>query len=1076
MSPRPRLVLACLALVCVALPSQAQVVIDPIEGAEDPVAELLGVLFGANSNMTVVADSEQFVGVVGNAVPAQSATYSQFQLIPVAGAPADAPIISNPPGAFLTSGNANLPLSNTQTAFSGAPSTGGDAELSQILTDAGLVSTVNDVNSISFEFTVPEGFNSVSASFVYGSDEFPDQGVTDIFAFIVDGENFAKFPDGGLVNFVVGNNAENFNDNNGNHSGIPGDFSTYNLEYDGISNRLVVCAPLAEGPSTHTLKIAVADTSDQGFDSGVFIADLRAGTDAASEDCGVVSAPKVTHETDDWAEHVALGTLLAPANGEGEAIAATAGTPHEIAFVAAQTAGVHFLDLTDPTNLIEPFLPVSCSADGTEVLFRADHVVYVKQGDRHLLYVAVGPCGVYVLDVTDLLVPGSLPTVLAVIDTPVWAEAVEVAVNPADALLLINDEDAEQWKVSRVDAETGTLTDLFDTGAEQEALDIGSIWTVAENFSNDSGQADISKDGVVVGGIPDVLAVHDMAVDESTAGTPDVTLLVLLTDGTETTRVVRFDPSGPSSSNVFAVDANQSIAVAPDGTIYTHADGDGSGEIQSDGVLLKTFPGLDIDDIAVDSSFDADGDGTPDVTLLLLIQEEGGFNVSRYDPAVDVTSELFDVPDAVVDGFSPDGVAVDVDADGNVWAAVGSFSDEVNSPDVTISRNGQVIGVERGVDDIAVEEKPDVEPCDPDAYARLYEADFESFRIYDVSIPAQPAFCSAVGTTNQDLGEGPVVDVFPFSVPEGSLGEPGQRFLAIATGDGARGANVDDPANPVMLTPGYVSPEEISPWRTSQDIYVDTENGVALLPSWAGGFQLIGLDDLGNPELLGHLETTSAMFTAKPCGQYICVTDGQNGLVRIAAAAVDLIAQQLEGLPFVLSRVDSFPVGVEGSWAWDLLVDGCTAYVTFGTLGDATVDPPIPDSGGLEIIELPNCGATPVFGAGGAGPPDEDGDGVLDFQDNCLGVSNPDQLDTNQDGYGNLCDADFNDDGVIGGPEFNAILIAFGAESGDPGFDPDMDMNGDGAIGGFEFNLVLGAFGGVPGPSGLSCAGTPGCR
>ena len=52
------------------------------------------------------------------------------------------------------------------------------------------------------------------------------------------------------------------------------------------------------------------------------------------------------------------------------------------------------------------------------------------------------------------------------------------------------------------------------------------------------------------------------------------------------------------------------------------------------------------------------------------------------------------------------------------------------------------------------------------------------------------------------------------------------------------------------------------------------------------------------------------------------------------------------------------------------------------------------------------------------GSTDTDGDGIADELDNCLNKSNPAQIDTNSDGYGNACDADYNNDGVIGGPEF----------------------------------------------------------
>jgi hypothetical protein len=51
---------------------------------------------------------------------------------------------------------------------------------------------------------------------------------------------------------------------------------------------------------------------------------------------------------------------------------------------------------------------------------------------------------------------------------------------------------------------------------------------------------------------------------------------------------------------------------------------------------------------------------------------------------------------------------------------------------------------------------------------------------------------------------------------------------------------------------------------------------------------------------------------------------------------------------------------------------------------------------------------------------DADGDLVPDAIDNCLDIPNgpnewSHQVDTNQDGYGNRCDADVNNDGLVGG-------------------------------------------------------------
>ncbi|MDH3588073.1 MAG: pullulanase-type alpha-1,6-glucosidase, partial [Gammaproteobacteria bacterium] len=44
---------------------------------------------------------------------------------------------------------------------------------------------------------------------------------------------------------------------------------------------------------------------------------------------------------------------------------------------------------------------------------------------------------------------------------------------------------------------------------------------------------------------------------------------------------------------------------------------------------------------------------------------------------------------------------------------------------------------------------------------------------------------------------------------------------------------------------------------------------------------------------------------------------------------------------------------------------------------------------------------------------DSDGDGIADAIDNCSELANTDQRDTNGDGFGNRCDPDFNNDGVV---------------------------------------------------------------
>jgi lysophospholipase L1-like esterase len=96
---------------------------------------------------------------------------------------------------------------------------------------------------------------------------------------------------------------------------------------------------------------------------------------------------------------------------------------------------------------------------------------------------------------------------------------------------------------------------------------------------------------------------------------------------------------------------------------------------------------------------------------------------------------------------------------------------------------------------------------------------------------------------------------------------------------------------------------------------------------------------------------------------------------------------------------------------------------------------------------------------------DTDDDGVLDGADNCTEVANGDQLDTDGDGIGNLCDCDFNQDDFCGGPDFTAFIGCFNQPTGGNATCEAADMNGDGFVGGPDFSLFIGGFNGPPGPA-----------
>ena len=95
--------------------------------------------------------------------------------------------------------------------------------------------------------------------------------------------------------------------------------------------------------------------------------------------------------------------------------------------------------------------------------------------------------------------------------------------------------------------------------------------------------------------------------------------------------------------------------------------------------------------------------------------------------------------------------------------------------------------------------------------------------------------------------------------------------------------------------------------------------------------------------------------------------------------------------------------------------------------------------------------------------------------DNCLNEPKADQRDVDQDGYGSLCDSDYDQDGSVGATDFVEFKAAYGTSLGQPGYSAEIDVEGDGSVGASGFLSFKDDYGGAPGPSGLGCAGTSPC-
>ncbi len=236
--------------------------------AQEAGQTMVDALLGPTPALTVVPGSIDFIGRIGPGQQAQSGTFTNFNLTPSAEFAGSRPTLTLPGGGiFLTSGTANMPNSNTVNNFSVSPGTGSNAMLTEL---SG--TNTNDQNVLTFMFTLPTGMNAVSANFVFGTDEYPTQSVTDIFGFFVDGVNYAFFPDGSLVaNHPDAQFVDNFD-----QSSSPPDASPYPHEFNGITMPHTVVGLVDPDLDVHTLVIALADTSDTIFDSGVWLSMLHA--------------------------------------------------------------------------------------------------------------------------------------------------------------------------------------------------------------------------------------------------------------------------------------------------------------------------------------------------------------------------------------------------------------------------------------------------------------------------------------------------------------------------------------------------------------------------------------------------------------------------------------------------------------------------------------------------------------------------------------------------------------------------------------------------------------------------------
>ncbi len=111
---------------------------------------------------------------------------------------------------------------------------------------------------------------------------------------------------------------------------------------------------------------------------------------------------------------------------------------------------------------------------------------------------------------------------------------------------------------------------------------------------------------------------------------------------------------------------------------------------------------------------------------------------------------------------------------------------------------------------------------------------------------------------------------------------------------------------------------------------------------------------------------------------------------------------------------------------------------------------PLPDLDGI----VATGGMLNLAGALSTNPTgDRDRDSVPDFYDNCAATPNFEQADTDNDGYGNVCDCDLNNDGSVNQSDFIKFRSYWGTD------DEIADFNGDGAVSQSDFIILRSRWG-----------------
>ena len=169
--------------------------------------------------------------------------------------------------------------------------------------------------------------------------------------------------------------------------------------------------------------------------------------------------------------------------------------------------------------------------------------------------------------------------------------------------------------------------------------------------------------------------------------------------------------------------------------------------------------------------------------------------------------------------------------------------------------------------------------------------------------------------------------------------------------------------------------------------------------------------------------------------------------VTVQFAAVDAAAQDLEGLNYRIRTPVIAASGGAGQAA-----DSGGLYLVGANVGGQVASVSVGEETGVRLYG----GLWPAM-VGAAF--DQDRDLVPNVTDNCTVIRNTLQLDVDGDSYGNACDADLNNDGVVNFADLAQLKRAFFTD------DPLADLNADGVVNFADLAIMKKSFFKKPGPA-----------